>query len=69
MINAVFTFLIGIGGLEALLFFLIVAGLWLWALIDIIRSKKDSTTKIIWVVVILVVPLIGSILYLVFGRR
>jgi hypothetical protein len=41
----------------------------LWALIDILRSNfKDSTIKLVWIIVVIFVPLIGAILYLVLGR-
>ena len=39
------------------------------ALIDILRSTfKDSTNKIIWVLVVIFVPFLGPILYLIIGR-
>jgi uncharacterized membrane protein len=40
------------------------------ALVNVLRSQfKDSTSKLIWVAVILFMPLIGSILYLQIGRK
>ncbi|WP_297044061.1 PLD nuclease N-terminal domain-containing protein [Thermoflavifilum sp.] len=43
--------------------------LWIWALVDIIKSRFNSdTTKIIWIVVVILLPLLGSILYLIIGR-
>jgi hypothetical protein len=40
------------------------------ALVNVLRSDfKDSTSKLIWVVGILFMPLIGSILYLWIGRK
>lgn len=40
------------------------------AVISLLRSgHRDSTTKLIWLLVILFVPLVGSILYFVMGRR
>ncbi|MCC8426143.1 PLDc N-terminal domain-containing protein [Mucilaginibacter sp. UR6-11] len=42
----------------------------LFCLIDIIRSDfKDSTAKLIWVLVVLFAPFIGSVLYLFIGRK
>jgi hypothetical protein len=38
-----------------------------WILVDIFRSKLDTTMKILSVLVITFIPLIGSILYLVIG--
>ncbi|MBX6379412.1 PLDc N-terminal domain-containing protein [Thermoflavifilum aggregans] len=44
--------------------------LWIWALVDIIRSRFESdTTKIIWIVVVILLPVLGSILYLIIGRN
>lgn len=53
-----------------MLFFLgIPAILWLWALIDLLRSDfKDTTTKLIWVVIIVFLPVLGALLYLLIGR-
>jgi hypothetical protein len=42
----------------------------LFCLVDIIRADfKDSTTKLIWVLVVLFAPFLGSILYLIIGRK
>jgi hypothetical protein len=38
-----------------------------WILVDVLRSKLDTTMKILSVLVITFIPLIGSILYLVIG--
>ncbi|WP_198304536.1 PLD nuclease N-terminal domain-containing protein [Arcobacter vandammei] len=39
-------------------------------LINVIASEfKDSTNKLIWIIVILVLYPIGWILYLIFGRK
>jgi hypothetical protein len=62
----------GIGTSEILLLsvFMVVPGiLWLWAIIDLVRRNfSDSATKIIWALVIIFIPFVGSILYLVVGR-
>ncbi len=40
------------------------------ALIDILKSDFDPhQSKIIWVIVVILVPVIGSILYWVIGRK
>jgi succinate dehydrogenase/fumarate reductase cytochrome b subunit len=62
-----------------LLFFLVfvVFGLgglilFVWALIDAVQVPDDSMyrsgTKLIWVLVIVLVPVIGAIVYLAVGR-
>jgi hypothetical protein len=41
----------------------------IWALIDIIRSQfNDPNNKIIWVIVVILLPFLGSILYLTIGK-
>jgi hypothetical protein len=52
----------GLGGLA----------LFVWALIDAVQVPSDalyrSGTKLIWVLVILLAPLVGAIVYLAIGR-
>lgn len=62
-------FMMGIGGMESLVLFLIITILWLWALIDVVKSNFKGSTKIVWVLLILILPLLGSILYLIIGRK
>lgn len=43
--------------------------LWVYCLVDVIRSNfKDSTMKLIWVVVLLFAHGLGPIAYLVLGK-
>jgi hypothetical protein len=52
----------GLFGLLALIFFI-------WMLVDCIQNTGlDSTKKIIWVLVILLVPIIGPLIYYFVGR-
>jgi hypothetical protein len=38
------------------------------ALIDILRSEfRESNTKLIWVIIVIFVPVLGSILYFILG--
>jgi hypothetical protein len=61
-------FLIG----SSMLFIAVGAGLfvlWVWAIIDVIRSEfKDSSTKIIWVALLIFLPFLGSIIYFFIGK-
>ena len=44
--------------------------LWIFAIIDVLKSNfKDSTNKIIWVLIVLLLPVLGSILYFIFGGQ
>ena len=48
----------------------IMLGLWLWSLIHCIMNKRLSdTNRIIGIVLIVILPLIGSIIYLFLPRE
>ena len=52
------------------IFLLLVILLTIIALFSLLKSIfKDSTTKLIWVLVILLVPVAGPMLYFFIGRR
>ncbi|REG83612.1 PLDc N-terminal domain-containing protein [Algoriphagus antarcticus] len=52
-----------------LLFGILYAILWIYCLVDIIRSEfKDPNMKIIWIVILLFAQGIGPIVYLVLGK-
>jgi hypothetical protein len=69
--NGTLLFLDGFGGFE-LLIFLFILGipviLWLWALIDCLKSNFNNNNKLVWVILIILVPFLGAILYLAIGR-
>jgi hypothetical protein len=44
--------------------------LFLYAIIDIVRSDfKDSSSKVVWILIVLFAPLIGSVIYLIMGKN
>lgn len=44
--------------------------LWLWALQGILRSDfKTDIDKLVWVIVVAVLPIVGAVLYLLIGRQ
>jgi hypothetical protein len=54
-----------------LLFGVAAFGVWIWALIDAIRTPDGSFragNQLIWVLVILLGNLLGAIIYLIVGR-
>jgi len=54
--------------LGALLGFVVFI-LWIWALIDILKSDfKDNINKIIWLLVVFVLNFLGVLLYYFIGR-
>ncbi|KYG71746.1 phospholipase D-like protein [Roseivirga ehrenbergii] len=56
------------GGME-MLFVLIPVVLWITALVDCLKSNFSGDSKIIWVLVIIFLPVLGSILYFLIGRN
>ena len=64
---------VGIG--IAMIIFWLVFGLatlvlWIWALVDVIRREfPNSNDKVLWIVLIIVLGILGSILYLIIGRK
>ena len=53
------------GGLLGLI--IIIADI--WAIINIINSSDKGSTKLIWVIVILLLPLIGLVIWYLAGPR
>lgn len=66
------TFVQNMGGaflIVVLLFSLAYFVLWLYCLIDVIRSNfKDQNMKLIWVIILLFAHGLGPIAYLILGR-
>jgi Phospholipase_D-nuclease N-terminal len=48
---------------------LIVLVLDIYAIVRIIKSRASTTQKVVWVIVILIFPVLGFILWLIFGPR
>ncbi len=65
-----------VGGAFGLLVWLVVAGLslalfafWLWMLIHAITNKGlRDVEKVVWVIVIIFLPFLGSLIYFFVGR-
>jgi hypothetical protein len=52
------------------LLLLLALPLWCFAIVDITkRDFPDSSTKLIWALVIFLVPILGTIMYLAIGRK
>lgn len=58
-IGVVLRFLIGI-----IWFVLIVV-----TILDLIKSRIPTNTKLLWLIVILIAPVLGSLIYLILGRK
>ncbi len=51
------------------LFGLIILALDIWAIIKILQSGRSTGSKAVWIIVILLLPVLGLLLWLLFGRR
>ena len=61
----------GLGVQELIILFFIFLPLILIisALVDILKSEFTGNNKIVWVLVVMFLPLLGSVLYFVIGRN
>jgi hypothetical protein len=48
---------------------LLVLALDIWAIINIIQSKASDGTKVLWVIIVILLPLVGLILWFLLGPR
>jgi len=51
-----------------ILFGLAVLTLWLFILMDCINGEFNGNDKIVWVLMITLLPVVGSLCYLIFGK-
>ena len=41
----------------------------IWAIVNIVQSRASTGAKVLWIVLILILPLLGLIIWLFFGPR
>ncbi|MDY6821282.1 MAG: PLDc N-terminal domain-containing protein [Deferribacterota bacterium] len=41
----------------------------IWAIVNVIKSKSSVNMTVFWIILILILPLIGLILWLIYGPR
>lgn len=58
-----------IGGVLRFLLGIIWFVLIVFTLIDLLRSSLPTNTKLLWLIVILLAPVLGSLIYLLLGRN
>jgi hypothetical protein len=63
--------LIGMPGGPEIIFLLYISiiVLWIVALVNCLKNNFDTNLKILWVLVIIFIPFLGSILYLTIGKN
>lgn len=54
---------------EGGLFGLLVLAIDVWAIIHIVQSTTSTLKKVLWVVLILLLPLVGFLIWLLLGPR
>jgi cell division protein FtsX len=42
---------------------------WIWALIDILKNEFTCNNKLIWLVLVVILPVLGVVLYYFIGRE
>lgn len=51
------------------LFGLIILALDIWAIINVLRSSSDTGKKVLWVLLIVILPVLGLIIWALMGPR
>ncbi len=51
------------------LFSLIILALDIWAIINVVRSSAGTGAKVLWILLIVVLPLVGLIIWALMGPR
>ena len=65
-------FIGGLGKTEILIIFFFLSTLLIWgyALVEIVTSTfEDSIDKVVWLLVVLMIPVLGVVFYFLVGRR
>ena len=55
--------------IRSILIIVFFATLWAWALYDVLSNNFRKNYKLIWIIVVVIVPIIGAILYFMIGRQ
>jgi len=48
---------------------LVILVLDIWAIINIIQSKKDLMKKVLWILLVVILPLVGLIIWYFMGPK
>ena len=48
---------------------LILLGLVIWAVLNIAQSRASTVAKVVWILLVLILPFIGFIIWLIAGPR
>lgn len=56
---------IEVGGLLGLIWLIIV----IWAIVKVVKSPAGGLAKVLWILVLLLFPLVGLIIWFLFGPK
>ncbi|WP_043529453.1 PLDc N-terminal domain-containing protein [Litchfieldella xinjiangensis] len=56
---------IEVGGLLSLIWLIIL----IWAIVKVVKSPAGGLAKVLWILVLLIFPLVGLIIWLIFGPK
>ena len=51
------------------LFGLILLGFIIWAIVSVVQSRATTGAKVLWILLVLVFPLVGFLIWLLFGPK
>lgn len=57
-----------LGILEIIIICTVIA-LWIWGVVDLLKGELSGSAFTQWLIIIIVIPIIGFIVYLWLGRR
>ena len=57
--------LLGTNALFIIIFVILTFGVWIWAIIDCLKSKLSTQEKLLWMIIILFFHFLGALVYLI----
>jgi len=48
---------------------LIILVLDIIAIVDVVKSSQDTTKKVLWILLVLILPVVGMVLYFLLGKK
>lgn len=69
MMTTILLFMVALGPFELLIILLPVV-LWGYVVFDVLTSSfKETSDKLVWLLVVLLIPVFGVLLYYTYGRK
>lgn len=55
--------------MEGLIFGIVAVSLAIWAMLDVIRATMDMNHRILWMVLVILFPVVGPLIYFIKGKK